>query len=238
MYLAAALLVVDPGLIDLIVHILASPWLAPVLLLVGVLGVLVEVKAFAHGLAGALGVLALALFFGSHFLLGMTGWLELVLLGAGVLMLVVEAVALPGAGAFGVLGALALLASVYLSLVGHPAAPEAYGQAAGILGATLIAALVSIWALLRVLPKSGRFAHSGVVLGHVLSREGGYIAGSGRPELVGTTGTALTDLRPAGSAEFRGERLDVVADGGYIVAGTPVVIADSDGYRHVVRPAE
>lgn len=238
MHPAVALLAVDPGLIDLLVSVLASPWVAPVLLLVGILGILVEVKAFTHGLAGALGVLALALFFGSHFLLGMAGWLELVLLGAGVLMLLVEAIALPGAGAFGVLGALAVLGSVYLSLVGHPATAESYTQAAGILGAALVAALVSIWALFRVLPTSNRFGRSGVVLGQVMSRESGYVAGAGRPELVGTTGTAITDLRPSGSAEFRGERLDVVAEGGYILAGTPVVIAQSDGYRHVVRPAE
>lgn len=238
MHPAVALLAVDPGLIDLVLGALASPWLAPVLLLVGVLGILIEVKAFTHGLAGALGVLALALFFGSHFLVGMTGWLELVLLGAGVLMLLLEAIALPGVGAFGVLGALAVLASIYLSLVGHPATPEAYSQAAGILGATLIAALVSIWALFRVLPKSNRLGRSGVVLGEVMSRESGYVARAGRPELVGTVGTATTDLRPSGSAEFRGERLDVVAEGGYIPAGTPVVIAQSDGYRHLVRPAE
>jgi membrane-bound serine protease (ClpP class) len=48
---------------------------------------------------------------------------------------------------------------------------------------------------------------------------------------------ALTALRPAGVADVAGERLDVVTEGEFIVAGTPVVVTRSDGYRHVVRSA-
>ena len=45
----------------------------------------------------------------------------------------------------------------------------------------------------------------------------------------------MTDLRPAGTAQFGDERLDVVAETGWISAGTPVQIVRSEGYRHVVR---
>ncbi len=92
---------VEPGVLDAIVRFLAEPWMAPVLLTVGILGILVEIKAFAHGLAGALGVLALALFFGAHFLVGAAGGIELALLAAGVVLVVIEGVALPGMGRSG-----------------------------------------------------------------------------------------------------------------------------------------
>jgi membrane-bound serine protease (ClpP class) len=54
---------------------------------------------------------------------------------------------------------------------------------------------------------------------------------------VGQQGSALTALRPAGTAEIGGERLDVVTEGEFIPAGTAVVVTRSDGYRHVVRAA-
>jgi membrane-bound serine protease (ClpP class) len=229
---------VDPGVIDALARILAEPWVAPVLLTVGILGILVEIKAFAHGLAGALGVLALALFFGSHFLVGSAGGLELALLAAGVVLVVIEGVALPGMGAFGILGGLAILASIFLSLVGHPATPEAFSTAAGVLGVTLVAVMVSAWALARTIPGSSHLRRSGVMLSEATTREAGYIAAPLRAELVGSTGRALTDLRPSGTAEFAGEHLDVVADGKYIPAGSTITVVRSDGYRHVVRAEE
>ena len=236
--LSASVALVDPGVVDAIVHFLAEPWLAPVLLTAGILGVLVEVKAFTHGLAGALGVVALALFFGAHFLVGAAGGIELALLAAGVVLVVVEGVALPGMGAFGLVGGLAILASIFLTLAGHGAGGPAYNQAAGLLGVTLIAVMVSAWALARTLPGSNRLRRSGVMLGEATSRDAGYISAPDRQELVGAGGVALTDLRPAGAVEVAGERVDVVADGKFIPAGTRVTIVRSDGYRHVVRPEE
>ncbi len=232
------ILLVDPGMIDAIVRFLAEPWVAPVLLTVGILGVLVEVKAFTHGLAGALGILALAVFFGSHFLVGAAGGLELALLAAGVVLVVIEGVAFPGMGAFGLIGGLAILGSIFLSLAGHPATPGSYSQAAGILGTTLVAVMVSAWALARTLPGSSRLRRSGVMLGEATSREAGYISAPTRDDLLGAGGVALTDLRPAGAAEVAGERLDVVADGKFISAGTRITVVRSDGYRHVVQPEE
>jgi membrane-bound serine protease (ClpP class) len=52
---------------------------------------------------------------------------------------------------------------------------------------------------------------------------------------LGKSGTAHTPLRPAGIAVFDGERVDVVSDGEFIDAGTPIVVIRVDGNRIVVR---
>jgi membrane-bound serine protease (ClpP class) len=52
---------------------------------------------------------------------------------------------------------------------------------------------------------------------------------------VGLDGVALTDLRPAGAAQFGVERVDVVTEGEYLAQGTPVRVVRNEGYRHVVR---
>ncbi len=53
--------------------------------------------------------------------------------------------------------------------------------------------------------------------------------------LVGTTGKALTDLRPSGVAEIEGRRVDVVSAGDYIPAGATVAVIADERYRRVVR---
>jgi membrane-bound serine protease (ClpP class) len=54
-------------------------------------------------------------------------------------------------------------------------------------------------------------------------------------DLIGMRGLALTDLRPAGTAEIAGRRLDVVTGGAWIGKGRPVRVVDVEGSRIVVE---
>jgi len=150
----------------------------------------------------------------------------------------VEAFVLPGFGIAGVLGIAALGSSVYFSLVSNMATAADLGTAAGIVSLAGIVIVVIGWALVRTLPRSGRFSRSGLMLQESASRETGYLSATVRSELQGATGVAVTDLRPAGVARFGDEKVDVVAESEFIVAGTPVRVVREEGYRHVVRPAE
>jgi membrane-bound serine protease (ClpP class) len=48
----------------------------------------------------------------------------------------------------------------------------------------------------------------------------------------------VTDLRPAGKAEFDGEVLAVESDGEYVEAGSPVQVVEVAGNRILVRKGE
>ena len=50
-----------------------------------------------------------------------------------------------------------------------------------------------------------------------------------------TVGTAITDLRPSGTALFGDERIDVVSESEWITEGTQVRVISAEGYRHIVR---
>src|SRR5690606_11926743 len=134
-----------------LVRFLTHPLVAPLLLSLGFLGLIIELKTPAFGLAGVAGLASLALFFGSHYLVGLAGWEELILLGVGVLLLGIEIFAVPGFGVFGVAGILAVLASMYLSLVGRLATGLDYSQAAAALTTAILIVLVTAWAVLRSL---------------------------------------------------------------------------------------
>jgi membrane-bound serine protease (ClpP class) len=59
--------------------------------------------------------------------------------------------------------------------------------------------------------------------------------GTERPELLNQTGTALTRLRPSGTAVINGRRVDVVSEGMMIERGQPVRVVAVEGLRVVVR---
>jgi membrane-bound serine protease (ClpP class) len=221
-----------------LVRFFTNPIVAPFLLSLGFLGLLVEIKTPSFGLAGIAGIGSLALFFGSHYLVGLAGMEEVLLLGAGLILLGVEIFVVPGFGVFGVSGILALLASIYLSLVGQFSTAADYSEAGLVLSAAMILMLVTAWAFIRSLPNNRRLIRSGVILGGELSKEAGYVSAEVRADLVGAEGVTLTALRPSGSARVNGERVDVVADSGWMEAGTPVRVVRAEGYRTLVEALE
>lgn len=88
--------------------------------------------------------------------------------------------------------------------------------------------------LLRHLPASKRLA--GVLHEEAVASAAGFISAEPRADLLGKTGTTLSELRPVGIAEFAGERVDVTTEGEFVHAGIPVTVLRAEGMRVVVRP--
>ena len=218
------------------VRFFSNPVVAPFLLSLGFLGIIVEVKTATFGLAGLAGALSLSLFFGSHLILGLAGWEDLLLVGAGALFVAAEVLLIPGFGLFGVLGIAGIAGGIYMSLLGSLPTAADFSQAASVLSATFVILLVSGWALLRHLPKSSRLFQSGIFLGARTARAIGYESSERRTDLVGAEGVAATDLRPSGVGIFDDERVDIVSQSEWIQEGTPVRVVSAEGYRRVVRP--
>lgn len=216
-----------------IVRFLTNPLVSPLLLSLGILGLVFEIKTGAFGIGGLLSLVSLGLFFGSSFILGLAGWEEVLLLGLGLVALALEVFVLPGFGVAGVVGLLAIVSSMVLAMMGGYPTSGDVAQALAVLGASLFITAAVMYTWLRHLPNSGRF--SGLLLKGAGSRSAGFTTAPSRPELVGQSGVAVTDLRPSGTARIGEERLDVVTEGEYVPQGSRVLVVQSDGYRHVVR---
>ena len=54
-------------------------------------------------------------------------------------------------------------------------------------------------------------------------------------DLAGKEGVAHTTLRPAGIAKINGNLVDVVTEGDFIDAGSPIVVLRVVGGRNIVR---
>jgi membrane-bound serine protease (ClpP class) len=206
------------------------------LLTLGFIGIITEIKTAGFGLAGAAGILSLALFFGSHLIIGLAGWEDLIVFGVGLALVGLEVFLIPGFGLFGVVGALGVLAGIYMSLMGSLPTTADFTRAGLVLSTTVLLIAVTAWAMIRSLPRSSRFARSGLFLLQRTDRATGYESAEARRDLVGVVGKAITDLRPSGTGLFGDERIDVVSESTWITEGTPIRIVSAEGYRHVVRP--
>ena len=222
-----------PNWAELVVRFLTNPLVSPLLLSIGMLGLIFEIKSGAFGLGGLLSLTSLGLFFGSSLLLGLAGWEELLLLGSGLIALGVEVFLIPGFGIAGIAGAGLIAAAVVFALVGNLPTANDFVSAGGILAASVVVTGAVLFGWLRHLPTSQRW--SGLFLKASTNAAEGFISAPNRSDLVGREGLASTDLRPAGTAHFGDERLDVVTEGAFIMAGAAIKVVQSDGYRHIVR---
>jgi membrane-bound serine protease (ClpP class) len=229
----AQIITTEPNWAEGVVGFLTNPLVAPLLLSLGILGLVFEIKAGAFGIGGLLSLVSLGLFFGSSLILGLAGWGEVLLLGLGAIALAVEIFILPGFGVAGVIGGLAIVTSMVLAMIGKHPSTGGVAQALAVLGASIFITLAVTYAWLRHLPNSGRF--SGLLLKGAVHKSQGFVSAPNRGDLVGRDGVAVTDLRPSGTARVGEERLDVVTEGEYVPQGSRVLVVQSDGYRHVVR---
>jgi membrane-bound serine protease (ClpP class) len=219
---------------ETLVRFLTHPVVSSLLLTIGMLGIIVELRTPGLGVPGVLGGTSLALFFWGHWLVQLAGWEELLLVGSGFVLLVLEVFITPGFGVLGALGLMALLGGLGLSLVGVGATWEVILMATGRVVVSLLVAIAAALAMLRVLPRLpfGRR----LVLETEMVADAGYASAPERDRRwLGKRGTAASPLRPAGLAHIDDERVDVVSDGDFIDAGEPIEVIRVDGNRIVVR---
>jgi membrane-bound serine protease (ClpP class) len=224
----------SPNWAEQFVRFLTHPVVGSLLMTIGMLGVILGVRTGGFGVAGAIGVTSLSLFFWGHWLVQLAGWEELLLAGAGLLLLALEIIVLPGFGIAGVLGIVALLAGLVLSLTGTGDRTEIVLIATGRVVFSLLAAVIASLVVLRFLPHLpfGRrlILATGLGTGH----QYGSAPDSDR-RWLGKQGRTLSSLRPAGIAAIEGERVDVVSEGDLISANETIEVTRVDGNRIVVR---
>ena len=218
-----------------IVRFLSHPAVAPLLLSVGMLGLFIEIKTPSFGLAGGIGLAALGAFFGSHLIIGLAGWEEIILLVAGLVALGIEVFVTPGFGIAGIMSLLLIGSSVFLALIGNLPTWGDVTRASGVVMTTGVIVIAVGYALIRILPKGSRVR--GIFLQAATNRTAGYISAPEREDLIGREGVAATDLHPSGTVVVDDERLDVVSDAGFVAKGERVRIVRAEGYRMVVVPA-
>jgi membrane-bound serine protease (ClpP class) len=210
---------------EAVVRFLSSPAAGAILLAIGLVGLLVEMQTL-HGVAGAVGVLGLALFFGSHAMSGDAGPIAIALGVAGVAAILWELHIVPGHAVPGIVGVACLLLGALLAF-GLPF----FIVAVETLATAIVIAAIVYSMLLKQLPENAwarRLALSA-------TQGPDYVTSADLTSLLGKTGTAVSFLRPAGIASVDGRRVDVLTAGEFISAETPIRVVRVEGARVFVE---
>jgi membrane-bound serine protease (ClpP class) len=228
-----------------------------ILLGLGILFLILELKTPGFGLNGILGIASLS----AYFLMnasagGVDAAITIGLLMIGFLLLLVEVVFLPGFGVPGVLGIVLILFSIYAASIGLPGEtlrdqliPDSDEDFARLrawliqfLGSVVAATLGALLIAPRLhhLPIFSRAFLAPAVAGPGTSMASGPpqsgVSAEGWVKLdVGARGVSETDLRPSGLARIRDRKVDVVTNGDYVAKGTKIVVTAIEGHRVVVK---
>lgn len=154
--------------------------------------------------------------------------LPAILFIVGILLLFAE-IFMPG---FGVAGGTGLL----LLVVGIVLTAESLFEATVMIVILLLVVAIVLWIILRS-AKKGKLSKK-LILWSSSRKEDGFSATSDASSLIGKEGVAITVLRPAGTGDFDGQRMDVVTEGAFIAQGTRILVIRTEGRRIVVRPIE
>jgi membrane-bound ClpP family serine protease len=110
---------------------------------------------------------------------------------------------------------------------------------AGIIGIVVAVVMIpTVWVIAYKRFPQSRFGKS-IMLAASGKRQGDAVRDSEQlGKLLGAEGTVLTPLRPVGMAEFGGQRLECVAESGYVEKDKKVKVIHVEGTQLTVRVAE
>ncbi len=223
---------------------LRSPQVSYLLVILGIAGLILELKIPGFGLPGVLAAICFVLYFWAHSqqMSGSLTMLAVLLFLLGLILIGVEVFLVPGLGITGISGIILVIVSLGLvTLVKKPETTHEwieFGTTLTTLGFCLVAAvtgaIVAAWYLPHI-PWANRLVLAPPTAETVGSGPWAVSSGPDYTALLGTIGEAATTLRPAGKARFGDDYLDVVAEGSYVTAGTRVQVVEVEGNRIVVK---
>ena len=238
-------LVIEPERSERLASFLAS--IQYLLLLGGIAGLYVEVKAPGFGLPGLVSIACFGLFLFGQYLTGLADVPHIVAVSLGLGLIAVELFVAPGTLWFGLAGGVLVIGGLVLASLG-PSAGLAYALDRQLVLDTsfrmalwTVAAVVLGGFLTRMLPRApvvGRL----VLQADDRSQSGTGVAETATVEekrgLVGTLGEALCDLRPVGKIALAGrasEEFEARAVGAAIDRGARVRVVEVRSGRLVVE---
>ena len=195
--------------------VITSPTIAYILLLVGVYGLILEgynPGAFLPGVVGAISLL-LALY---SLQMLPVNYVGLALIALGVILMIAEAIA----PSFGVLGFGGIVALVFGSIILIDTDVPGMVVSRPLIGAIAAAAGVGLMTIIGFAMKA---------------RERPVVAG--REEMIGASGTALSDFDGEGDVWLHGERWSAVSEGP-VARDQAIVVTGLDGLVLKVRAAD
>ena len=232
----------QPTWMDHLIGFLTNPAVQAFLIMVIVGGIYMEMHSPGVGFPSAAAIIAACLYFLPIYITGIASSWIILLFVAGFILVVLEMFVVPGFGITGISGIVCVSLALVFGLIENYTFSITYASVSslwlslGIFFAGLILAVAAIWYLTS--SRGPKWVRRHTDLMTELRSSDGFIGVDMQPvRYVGHEGVAVTDMRPAGKVDIRGERLDAVAVTGFIHAGTRVRVTKYENAQIYVKEA-
>ena len=217
-----------PSVYDDLVGFLLNPALQAILIMIIVGGIYFELQTPGIGFPSAAALIAALLYFAPLYLDGLAESWEILIFVAGVILMILELIVIPGFGVTGILGIICMVGGLILALVSNTdfnfegvTSNELLRSVFTVISGLICAFILMIYITHRI-GKKGIFSR--LALSSSQAVEKGFVAVS--PEykyLIGKEGRASTVLRPSGKVRIEEDDYDAVSlYNKFIERGTPV----------------
>ncbi len=212
--------------------------IAPLLLIVGIVGLYIEFKTPGFGLPGIIGIAAFAVYFLGGYVAGLSaaGWVIVFVLG--LILVLLELLVFPGTYIAGISGGLLMLVALVMGMVdmypGAPALPSFPQLQLPLRDISLAVAVSFLIALVlaRFFPMTPLYHQ---LVSQTASGVNSVAALEAQQEArIGQIGVTIAPLCPGGKALFDDQLLDVITRGEMVAKGRPVRIIGRTGPTVVV----
>ena len=216
-----------------LVRFLTNPVVAPLFMSLGMLGLFMEIKSPGFGIPGIVGLTCLALFFGSHFLVGLADMTEVIFLLAGIALILMEILVVPGFGVVGISGIIMVFYSFFKMLIGVYPSPADYYFAYMGLSVGIITSVIMAVIFYKTFPHTELYQKL-IPFSPQKSAEG-FTISKGYDMLIGEKGKTVTDLRPSGKVEIIGKYYQAMSHGDYIESNEDIIVDGVDENQILVK---
>tara|TARA_B100000745_G_scaffold91921_1_gene57687 strand:- start:6370 stop:7572 length:1203 start_codon:yes stop_codon:yes gene_type:complete len=141
-----------------LVRILTDPVVSSLLTTFGTIGIISELYSAGWGIGGTIGIICLTLALGAGYLTKLASATDLLIIFSGLTLLLVEFVAIPGFGVFGIIGLVILFYGLYLLLIPDvPVSDEIYSAALDGFAWAIVGGVIIVIMLIRLISQSKVF---------------------------------------------------------------------------------
>ena len=141
-----------------LVRFLTDPVVSSLLTTFGTIGIISELYSAGWGIGGTIGIVCLTLALGAGYLTKLASATDLLIIFSGLALLLVEFLAIPGFGIFGIAGLIILFYGLYLLLIPEvPVSDEIYREALDGFSWAIVGGIIVLIMLIRLISQSKVF---------------------------------------------------------------------------------
>lgn len=216
-----------------IINIFLNPYLQSILLLIILGGLYFELQTPGVGFALLASVIAAILYFLPNYLNGLAEYWEILIFIAGIILILLELLVIPGFGIAGIAGLILLCSGIVLVLLNNNAfdftlvPTHAVIEAVAILFAGIGGSLILVFAGGTRFVESRAFKR--VMLEDTMHSKAGWTSNFYQETLLHQQGTAWSVLRPSGKVMINDHIYDACTRGEYIEKGTAIEVIEIAG---------